>query len=57
MVGNEEEELEFVSHIGNWRNGLVTESKFILLTAQHTDKLRDKLLGQAIVMLFEKSAD
>ena len=39
LVGNEEEELEFVSHIGNWRNGLVTESKFIgLYSLQYTDQ-------------------
>ena len=35
----------------------VTESKFILLTAQQANKSRDELLGQGIATLSRKPAD
>ena len=35
----------------------VTKSKFILLAAWLANKLREKLLGQGMQILFEKSVD
>lgn len=39
------------------QNKTVTESKLILLATQQDNKLRDKVLGQAIVTLFTKPAN
>ena len=39
--------------LGNLASG-ITESKFILLATQQTNKLRGKVLGQQIVTLFRK---
>ena len=39
------------------RSDYVTESTFTLFATQHSNKLRDELLGQEIVTLFGKPAD
>lgn len=45
------------SAIKTQNSSIIIESKFILLTSQRANKLRDRVLGQGIVNVFGKLAD
>lgn len=49
--------LERLSAPSAWADSDVTKPRLGLLTAQQANKLRDELLGQAVVTLFRKPAD